>query len=260
MNKKELKKELIAKGYPKENIDYYVWYQTATKEEKKLKEGLNKYEMVYFKDMTLDDIDKRFSVVDIFVTPEMIDATKKNLSHLEKRAKNPNPKDELHKLYQDEIPKVKKRVEELEEKLEKQETVERSVVPDIFIDLSNWIVKIANLKHEGVCKGKKKTIVIQKGLSAKETKEALLHEMIHAFEYELKNYPIVKEMLLMQLYWRLKPKIKDIDDLIGTSLNFEFRQPSHGLLFLLKSFDLDLMLKLPLGTIHSYERQKWFNE
>lgn len=133
-------------------------------------------------------------------------------------------------------------------------------IPDIFINLWDWKIKLRNLRtSEGRCHGKENTIFIKKRLDTKSRKETLLHEMVHAYEHLLSKYPhFMEELLLIQLYNKLKPKIKRLDEYIYSSNHFDFRVNSHGVLFLLKSLELDLRLKKQFGTIFSYGREVFF--
>jgi hypothetical protein len=89
----------------------------------------------------------------------------------------------------------------------------------------------------------------------------ILHEMIHAHIDLFRGDQIViyLECLLLRLYNDLKVKIPDLDERIVNHAH-KLRQEDfydhgeHGLLFFLKSLDLDLRLGLPLGTVCSYGR------
>lgn len=101
-----------------------------------------------------------------------------------------------------------------------------------------------------------------------ENKAVILHEMIHAHEsiIQEKN-PIFFEFLLLQLYNKLALLINDLDTrIIEHSELYGQNQISHsggyhGILFYLKSLDLDLRCKYPLGTVCSYGRdtgEMWY--
>ena len=84
--------------------------------------------------------------------------------------------------------------------------------------------------------------------------------MIHAYEHLLKkNFLFLAEILLINLYEKLKPKIKLLNENI-TSNNMHVYEGGHGVLFLLKSLDLDLELKKPYGTIFAYGREDIFKQ
>jgi len=74
--------------------------------------------------------------------------------------------------------------------------------------------------------------------------------MIHAYEYMLpENYrQFLTIMLFDKLQKRIPRLLKKIKKDMHTLLQI------HEPLFLLKSFDLDLRLRKPLGTVYNYER------
>jgi len=130
--------------------------------------------------------------------------------------------------------------------------------PDIFICLGEWKIVIKNLrKSGGLCNKKKNLILIKKSKSEKDKINTLLHEMIHAYEFILEEYPInLREMLILKLYSKLKNQIKNLNSFIYLDNHFELQV--HSILFLLKSLDLDLRLKYSLGTIYAYGRTDFF--
>ena len=96
-----------------------------------------------------------------------------------------------------------------------------------------------------------------------DSRETLLHEMIHAYENQLRE-PL-QQLLSVRLYTKLKTdrKLKrQIDNLDYTILKQAHvdeyimfggsRTAVHGTLFFLKCIDLENRLKLPLGTIYGY--------
>lgn len=89
----------------------------------------------------------------------------------------------------------------------------------------------------------------------------LLHEMLHAYEAMLNDQnPILRENLLIALYRKLTPKIPDLPNRIQQHSELYGQQcvtsfgGSHGLLFFLKSLDLDIRLGYSLGTVCGYGR------
>ena len=84
--------------------------------------------------------------------------------------------------------------------------------------------------------------------------------MIHAHEQIIKDfkYRIFSENLLLQLYNKLSHKIENLDDIIKSHSEFIHQSDmavnsgEHGLLFLLKSLDLDIRFGFPLGTVFGY--------
>ena len=93
----------------------------------------------------------------------------------------------------------------------------------------------------------------------------ILHEMIHLHEYAINELPLYfHDMLYWALYKDLREKIPKLDEIIdghahiltGTSIYTE--GGLHDILFLLKSFDLDIRKGYPLGTVFAYGREKEF--
>ena len=87
----------------------------------------------------------------------------------------------------------------------------------------------------------------------------LAHEMIHAYEHQLENLnPALKEYVLVRLYSRLSREITDLDERMERHLevtehrSLENDGGRHGLLFLLKSYDVDMKMGEPLGTVFGY--------
>lgn len=96
-----------------------------------------------------------------------------------------------------------------------------------------------------------------------KNKAAILHEMIHAHEYILtKQSPVLKEILLLELYKDLKTKLPKLDDWIYNHANIPHNTDlakeggEHDLLFFLKSLDLDLKCGFEYFTIFGYDYQK----
>lgn len=96
--------------------------------------------------------------------------------------------------------------------------------------------------------------------------DVLLHEMIHLHELVFDKYlpSFYKEAYFLALYSDLKEKVPDLDDLlfqcchISRSEETALEGGSHGLLFALKSFDLDIRTGKELGTIFGYSRTNIF--
>ena len=93
----------------------------------------------------------------------------------------------------------------------------------------------------------------------------ILHEMIHMHESIINELPLFfHEMLFWALYQRLRDKIVDLDSAINqhahllNEASLYSRGGLHDVLFLLKSFDLDIKLSRPFGTIFGYGRTSDF--
>jgi hypothetical protein len=131
------------------------------------------------------------------------------------------------------------------------------------ISLSDWrFVEKKLRKFDGHCNYRHLEIAIKQGLPKEERKTAFLHEMIHAYEAELywRKNDRMKEILLLLLYRSLMKRLgeKKVDLLLQKANKNEFWEQGHSLLFTLKSFDLDIRLKLPFGSVFGYEKKKWF--
>ena len=88
---------------------------------------------------------------------------------------------------------------------------------------------------------------------------AILHEMIHLHEFIINLHPLFfHDAIFWCLYRKLSKEIPDLDERIeahGHILNSSIiaRQGgTHDILFLLKSFDLDLQMGYQLGTVFGY--------
>ena len=125
----------------------------------------------------------------------------------------------------------------------------------------NFVIGDPGDGFTGECNTKNMTITIAPDFA--EDNNVLLHEMIHAFEYlmeKLTGYSQLHDVVLLCLYNDLKLKIPDLDDLITKHAHLLYgvditeHGGRHDVLFLLKSYDLDLRLNLPLGTVCGYGR------
>ena len=89
----------------------------------------------------------------------------------------------------------------------------------------------------------------------------ILHEMIHLHEFLINDQPMYfHDMLYWALYRDLKDKIAKLDEIITghahllTESSLFNQGGLHDILFLLKSFDLDIRMGYPLGTVFGYGR------
>lgn len=90
----------------------------------------------------------------------------------------------------------------------------------------------------------------------------ILHEMIHMHEFVLDIYPqYYREVILFCLYKDLCGRVNpiELDEKIRRHMHIPNQRMlaqkvgKHDLLFLLKSFDLDLKMGYKLGTVFGYE-------
>ncbi len=100
-----------------------------------------------------------------------------------------------------------------------------------------------------------------------DDKNIILHEMIHAHEHILSLVnPLLKETLIIELYKHLFPKFKDLDCIIYNHANISHNSDLaelggyHGLLFMLKSLDLDFRCGNEPFTIFGYDYNRTFTE
>lgn len=98
-------------------------------------------------------------------------------------------------------------------------------------------------------------------------KNILLHEMLHAHEHIINSaVPVVRDILIIELYNHLKKHIQDLDKLIYNHANLLHNLEltdmggNHSVLFMLKSLDLDLRLNNELFTVFGYDYTRNFKE
>ena len=91
-----------------------------------------------------------------------------------------------------------------------------------------------------------------------EDETILLHEMIHAYE-ELLTAQENNYYVCIKLYEKLRTQVPELMSMIATHSHDFIREESHSPFFLLKSFDLDIRLGKPFGTVCGYKREEYFN-
>ena len=98
---------------------------------------------------------------------------------------------------------------------------------------------------------------------ALENDSTILHEMIHLHEYVINDLPMYfHDMVYWALYKDLKKKIPELDNIITghahllTGSTIYSAGGLHDILFLLKSFDLDIRMGYSLGTVFAYGRDE----
>jgi hypothetical protein len=94
-----------------------------------------------------------------------------------------------------------------------------------------------------------------------QDKTTILHELIHVHEKMLnRGLAMFREALFLSLYNHLKEKVNELDERILCHAHFipgeniTREGGSHGILFYLKSLELDIRCGLELGTICGYGR------
>ena len=131
--------------------------------------------------------------------------------------------------------------------------------------------KVSRLrKSQGRYNPRKRMIIISS--TCLEDTSILLHEMIHAYECILlergKSFEdgmILRDLLTHFLYKSLSKEIKNLDEIIHDFIHVRWSDDKigdggfHSLLFLLKSLDLYLRLKLKLGTVFGYGSDRYIN-
>ena len=133
----------------------------------------------------------------------------------------------------------------------------RKLMPSTVVDFYEWSFNTVdkNDNFDGEAIGFWKVINIT---SSNVNDYILLHEMIHAYEYTLLDYKIEHEYLIVKLYQKLLSKVPNLIKIIESDINKDNRE--HTVFFLLKSLDIDLILKLPLGSIYGYNREEIYKK
>jgi hypothetical protein len=133
--------------------------------------------------------------------------------------------------------------------------------------LMDWIFRFRNPLRDrrshtelaGLCEPERKTILIRGGLPKTEHRAVLLHEMIHAHESQLRRE--FAEWLVVDLYCRVSRRLlprRRLHRYIDISTHTVIHEVHHGVLFLLKSLDLDLRFRWKPGTVFGYARKDYF--
>jgi hypothetical protein len=135
-----------------------------------------------------------------------------------------------------------------------------------YVSISDWIIKEKQIKASsclGRCIVNNLEINIKKGLPESERKITLLHEMIHAYEFELDDVVgrKIREYLLLLVYKKIEKQVRrhEANRILNKIINVLFWQDNfHSLLFVLKSIDLDIRLGLPISSVFGYGKTKFF--
>ncbi len=95
----------------------------------------------------------------------------------------------------------------------------------------------------------------------------VLHEMIHLHEFIINEIPMYwHDILYWALYKDLKNNIPNLDEIITqhahvlNEADLYEEGGLHDILFLLKSFDLDIRMGYSLGTVFGYDRVEFFKK
>ena len=132
---------------------------------------------------------------------------------------------------------------------------------DSGITLQDWIFTYRGFRSEtfGDCNWRWHIIRIKRGLDAHEHESTLLHEMIHAYEGMLPS--AYAEWLLLDLYRKVSKRLSTakLNRFIDLSTHTVFHNATHGILFLLKSLDIDAKKGWPWGTTFAYGRADFFS-
>lgn len=91
------------------------------------------------------------------------------------------------------------------------------------------------------------------------TANTICHEMIHHYEYELDELDeSLRQYLTIKLWQKLSPQIPNLESRVLKHIEatehrkLENEGGQHDVLFLLKSYDIDMRTNVPLGTTFGY--------
>ena len=127
------------------------------------------------------------------------------------------------------------------------------------ITINVWVFNWRRLRRcHGRCKPDDCIIEVRSGLKDDELKVVLLHEMIHAYQAMLS--PAYHEWLVLDIHSRLRRHIGErrLRRYIDFNTHTDNAVPFHGVLFALKSLDLDWRLRWKYGTVFNYGRKELF--
>jgi hypothetical protein len=136
-----------------------------------------------------------------------------------------------------------------------------------YMAITNYKIRFGRLKGEieGICNPKKRVIIIDRNKMRgnDHLTETIVHEMIHAYIAKLQPYGY-DYPLFLYLHGLLSKKlgakkfkrvftafthVHQVQDACGNEL-------AHSPLFWLKSVELDLRLRRPLGTVAAYGKEE----
>ena len=120
-------------------------------------------------------------------------------------------------------------------------------------------------KYDGTFDKCNRIITIKK--ACVNNQNVILHEMLHANEEIINSInPIIRDVLIVELYKKLKMQLANLDEIIYVHSNIphilELSEVGgdHSLLFMLKSLDLDLRCGNDLFTVFGYDYNRYFKE
>lgn len=138
-------------------------------------------------------------------------------------------------------------------------TADNVSLPDAFTDFSYsfFTYHVGGIEDKGAY-GRFDTSNQSLSLQAEhlDKNHVILHEMIHLHKFVLDGEPLFyHDAALWALYSSLRGKVPNLDDRVASHAHLLNEQDIyvrgglHDVLFLLKSFDLDLRMGYPLGTV-----------
>lgn len=135
---------------------------------------------------------------------------------------------------------------------------------DHYVDLSSqywrfYVRRMPDKNTAGYSRGNERIIAISP--KHKDNLSIILHEMIHAHETVLESlHPFYREALILCLYRKLIGLIPDLYERVIShtheinGIKITRSGGNHGVLFYLKSLDIDIKKGWPLGTTCGYGR------
>ncbi len=160
-------------------------------------------------------------------------------------------------------PSVRRRLLRYEVQMEGKWLTTEGDPPDVSI--VEWIFRIVDTIEQskdclGLCDYTSRAIYIASSLNDEDRRGTLLHELIHAYEFQLQYE--MREWLALDLYRRLLRRMSaaKVHRYMDANNHGLFLVGGHGVLFLLKSLELDMRLKWKPGTVFGYGRDDYFGE
>lgn len=135
-----------------------------------------------------------------------------------------------------------------------------------YFSPSNFKVKVENL-DEGIGQFNIMTKELTITPDHVESDSVILHEMIHLYEDMLDSQlSFYRDIVFFSMYTRLKKRIPALDEIITDHANvfnqqqFNMIGGIHNILFILKSFDLDIKQGYKLGTVFGYGMEEQLSQ